>query len=61
MTREKISRDDAKDLIGEAKFGVVVITNFEAKDTLGHVPDEDLEYEATVESYRFGDELEDDG
>jgi hypothetical protein len=55
MDREKISRDAAKELIDEAEFGFIAVVDIEPKDTLGHVPPEDLEYEATAKTYRFGE------
>lgn len=58
MTREEISRETAKELVDEAAFGFLVIGDAEPKPTLGTVPLDELEYEISVETYRFGTEAD---
>lgn len=53
--RGRISREEAKEIIEEAKFGSILIADTEFVPTLGEVDREDREMEIAYERYMFGD------
>lgn len=51
---ERLTVDEAHELLDEAEFGALVVAKTEPVPALGDVPDGERRHEFTVESVRFG-------
>jgi len=52
---KKISRERAKELIDDHQAGRIIVTDLEPVPTIGDVPVDELAFESSIETYRFGE------
>lgn len=51
---EEVSRERAKELIGEAEAGTLIVASTAPVPTLGEVPDDEIAMDVSIDTYRFG-------